>query len=165
MLRARHLVGAAVLLTALIAGYPNSRGGGPRPARGVLATTPVGRAPALFAQRCARCHDQDGTGSELRSTTPTLPNFTELRWQQRRSDAQMVVSILEGRGTRMPAFGDRLSRVDARALVAHIRTLAPQEAVGVTVVAIPDVHDRFRELEEEFERLRKQFHELSRTNR
>jgi mono/diheme cytochrome c family protein len=131
----------------------------------VLATTPLGKAPAVFAQRCARCHDHDGTGSALRSTTPTLPNFTNLGWQQRRSDAQMVVSILEGRGTRMPAFGDRLSRADARALVAHIRTLAPQEMVGVTEPANPDIHERFRELEEEFERLRKQFHELGRTNR
>jgi mono/diheme cytochrome c family protein len=160
ILRAPSAIGAAALIAAFAAGRDHSRGGEGPPMLEVAAAAPRAGASSLFMRRCARCHDEDGTGAELRGMIDGLPNFANLHWQRQRSDAQLVVSILEGKGTRMPAFSDRLSRAEARALVSHIRSLVPGEMVG-TDDPVPDFQERFQALQEEFERLRKQFHELA----
>lgn len=38
----------------------------------------------------------------MHGTMGRLPNFAKLHWQRQRSDAQLIVSILDGKGTRMP---------------------------------------------------------------
>lgn len=163
MLRALTVPSAASLLIALAMSLGGAHAGEPLSANSPSARSPITKAPALFAQRCARCHDDDGTGNTLRRNMPTLPDFADLRWQQERSDAQLVVSILEGKGTRMPAFGDRLSRVEARALVGTIRALAPQQMLVISDPTAVDFQERFRALQEDFERLRKQFHDIGST--
>ncbi len=127
------------------------------------APLPMRKASDLFALRCARCHDDDGSGSSRRSTMPALPDFTSARWQQRRSRPQLVVSILEGKGTRMPAFAGRISKGEARALAEYVRTFSPLGAVGAADTPAPEFHDRFRDLQEEFDQLRKQFRNLAGT--
>jgi hypothetical protein len=60
----------------------------------------------------------------------------------------------------MPAFGGRITRKQARDLVAYIRSLgAPAIKAAADHENSFDV--QFRELQEEFERLRKQFKDLS----
>src|SRR5262245_61370692 len=54
---------------------------------------------AHYRRFCARCHGNDHTGAAGR-----VPNFTSRSWQQRRSDSQLLVSILEGKGSGMPPF-------------------------------------------------------------
>lgn len=159
MLRAPSILGGVALLAAFAAGLRNSRAGEP-PLADIAAATAQTSASSLFLWRCARCHDEDGTGSVLRSTIGGLPNFADLPWQRQRSDAQLVVTILEGKGTRMPAFGGRLSRAEARALVGHIRNLAPDPMVDTGEPA-RDFQTQFQALQEEFERLRKHFHDLA----
>lgn len=158
-LRAPCVVAAALMVAAVSGMLAVNAGQAPSPAH-ASAKAPVATASALFEQRCARCHDADGTGSGLRGNLPALPNFANMHWQQQRSDVQLVVSILEGKGTQMPPFADRLTRANARSLVRHIRTLAPQEMVGVPAAETHDLDVRFRELQEQFERLRKQFYDL-----
>jgi mono/diheme cytochrome c family protein len=52
---------------------------------------------ALFQQRCVKCHGSDGTGKPARSRLPEIPDFTKSPWQARRSDAQLLASILDGK--------------------------------------------------------------------
>ena len=65
----------------------------------------------------------------MRRRLPEVPDFTDPAWQARRADAQLVASILDGKGAEMPPADDDLSEAQARGLVAYIRTFAP--AVGV----------------------------------
>jgi hypothetical protein len=70
------------------------------------------------------------------------------------------VSILDGKGTRMPSFRDKLSRERARELVAYIRTFAP----GAADRAAPktDEFDRqFSSLVQEIDELMRQMRALS----
>jgi mono/diheme cytochrome c family protein len=122
-------------------------------------TAPVRTGASLYETRCAKCHDANGTGAGARDTMPEIPDFTSARWHKGRSAAQLRVAILEGKGKRMPAFAGRISAEEAGALVDYLRAFAPAQTTG-TVEPADDFQERFRELHEEFERLRKQFHEL-----
>lgn len=120
--------------------------------------TEAGRA--LFQARCARCHDADGKGEHLHETNPQAPDFTNPHWHQSRSASALVVTILDGKGTQMPAFGGRITDTQARDLVAYIRSFARTSPTAAEV-SPEDFETRFRELEEEFERLSQQLDELS----
>jgi mono/diheme cytochrome c family protein len=97
----------------------------PNPGR----TTPTAaRAPALrklFQQHCVKCHGADGKGRPARRLMPEIPNFTKGSWQRRRSDAQLLASILDGKGDDMPPMGRKLGKKQARRLVAYVRAFAP----------------------------------------
>jgi hypothetical protein len=72
----------------------------------------------------------------------------------------LVVSVLDGKGTGMPAFRDKLSREQVRDLVAFVRAFDPSQERSAG--AAPDQFEaRFRELEKEFEDLRRQSRALS----
>ncbi len=85
----------------------------------------VREAQRLFQRSCVACHGSDGKGMGMRDNLPTIPDFTVLDWQQKRSDPQLVVSILDGKGTGMPAFRDKVASERVRDLVALIRRFAP----------------------------------------
>jgi hypothetical protein len=73
----------------------------------------------------------------------------------------LLVAILDGRGTDMPSFGDKLSEDSARALVAFLRDAAPKPAAEVQTS--PDAFaQRFAELQTELQELQRQFHALAR---
>src|SRR5205823_8338036 len=74
---------------------------------------------ALFRQRCVKCHGKEGTGRPARDRLPEIPDFTKPSWQKRRSDAQLMASILDGKGTDMPPERGEVSEEQARGLVAH----------------------------------------------
>jgi mono/diheme cytochrome c family protein len=112
--------------------------------------------------RCARCHGQDGTGREARGDQfDEIPNFGSHKWQASRSDAQLLVSILEGKGSHMPPFRGKMSEQEARELVAHIRALDPQRDEARGDDRVSDFEQRFRELQKELAELKKQLRELS----
>lgn len=132
------------------------------PARG--AEPPGGpEAAGLYRRYCQRCHGADGTGQRGADDTP---NFTRLAWQKQHDDAELRVSILEGKGTVMPAFQGRLSEAQAGSLVAHIRAFAPALATAakspssVTPVSGNDFTVQFRRMQEEFDGLQRQLQEL-----
>jgi mono/diheme cytochrome c family protein len=114
----------------------------------------------LFQRFCVKCHGADGTGTSMRESLSTIPDFTRPAWQSGRSDAQLVASLLSGKGTGMPAFGNKLRREQARDLVAYVRAFAP--AQGRPAGTAPDDFDaRFRELADEVEALGRQIRALS----
>src|SRR5262245_52595061 len=72
------------------------------PARGAGGTGPgkpgamAGEADALFRRYCQGCHGPDGRGVRG-GAVAGLPDFTRPAWQQQRTDAQLMVTILEGK--------------------------------------------------------------------
>jgi cytochrome c oxidase cbb3-type subunit 3 len=86
------------------------------PTHATNATVPNGAA--LYAQRCAACHGDDGAGGV--GVPLSLPDF-----QATVDDAYLAKTIRLGRpGRVMPAFPD-LDESQLQALVNHVRTLVP----------------------------------------
>jgi hypothetical protein len=118
-----------------------------------------GAARDLYNRRCIRCHGEDGKGDGERKGA--LPDFKSRRWQQDRSDAQVLVTILEGKGTRMPAFGGKIQEKEAWRLVSYIRSLRPLRAPKKANPKDEDFDRRFARLLNQFEVLRAQLRKAS----
>jgi mono/diheme cytochrome c family protein len=120
----------------------------------------------LFRQHCAKCHGADGKGSAVRSCMPEIPDFTAARWQERRREAQLKASVLDGKGADMPAWRAKVSEEQVRDLVAHVRAVAPtadkpgsgnqQEST-----APGGFEEEFCRLQEELAESKRQFRALS----
>ncbi|HEV2948495.1 MAG TPA: cytochrome c [Gemmataceae bacterium] len=121
--------------------------------------TPV-NGGILYRRYCSRCHGSDGRGLSKRALMPLIPDFTESSWQKSRSNPQLEVTILEGQGRSMPAFGQRLKDEEVRVLVAYIRTFGPYDFAQPST-AVSEFDWRYRLLQEELNELRQQFRELS----
>src|SRR5215475_5146150 len=123
------LAGGHLLAPPMVHAQADSSGSRERPAPQPSAPATTG-APAreLFRQHCANCHGAAGTGRAARSLQPDIPDFTDASWQARRSEAQFLASILDGKGQDMPAFRGKLNGDHARMLAAHVRTFAPTAA-------------------------------------
>jgi mono/diheme cytochrome c family protein len=96
----------------------------PRPVSSKPSAPAPAGAPAdreLFRQHCVKCHGADGTGSKVRRRRPEIPDFTDPEWQARRSDAQVLASILDGKGKEMPPWREKINEEQARRLVAYVR--------------------------------------------
>jgi quinol-cytochrome oxidoreductase complex cytochrome b subunit len=119
-------------------------------------------AAGLYRQYCLICHGTDGKGSEMKAAMPSIPNFTNRSWQEGRSQHQLVLGILDGKGTLMPAFRGRVNEEQAPDLAAYLRAFGP---VPVTAPQAPasDFEKRFRELQGEWEEWQRQLKDLSRT--
>jgi mono/diheme cytochrome c family protein len=143
------------------AGAQRPRAQAPAPS----AATPAPRAPApavpnnaLYRKDCRRCHGADGKGLK-RNRLSERPDFTDADWQASRGDADLQVSILEGKGTHMPAFADSIREEDARQLVSYIRNLGGRTQARK---AAPSEFERqFRKLEAEMQKLMRQFEEAA----
>ena len=160
-------LGAACLAGLTAAQAQAGRSSAASPSASGLAGPMADRLQAahrFYERRCSSCHDDDGTGGALRQALPQVPDFTSRGWQVRRSDAQLVVSILEGKGSRMPAFHGKISENQAQALVALIRTFDPMydpAAARPQALSPEEFERRFRQLDTEMEKLKKQFQEAS----
>ena len=134
-----------------------------KPSQRATRLTMAARANrGLLQPRCARCHGEDGTGGPARDNLSEIPDFSNHKWQTTRTDAQLLVSILDGKGKHMPAYRDKVSEKEARDMVARIRDLDPaQEVRRVDAPADNDFERRFNDLQEELEGLKKRFRELS----
>jgi mono/diheme cytochrome c family protein len=127
---------------------------------GAGAPAPGGAAASLYRRYCARCHGEDFAGTPWRQAGRGIPNFTAAAWQEGRSDAQLRVSILEGKGAAMPAFADQLSEGQARDLVALLRGADPARPARASGPPTSFAR-RYAALRRELEQLQKQFRELS----
>jgi mono/diheme cytochrome c family protein len=80
------------------------------------------QTPALFKERCARCHGEDGRGQTVIGRMVDAPDFNdESWWDEEKSERRFVRSITEGKGE-MPAFGKKLTRPEIKALAAYVKT-------------------------------------------
>jgi mono/diheme cytochrome c family protein len=82
-------------------------------------------AAALFnndsAPKCASCHEANGKGKK--AISKDMPDFTDAAWQKKANDAEMIENIKNGHKP-MPAYKDKLSDDQIKALVAYIRKFA-----------------------------------------
>jgi mono/diheme cytochrome c family protein len=117
-------------------------------------------ARGLFQRLCASCHGTDGHGNALRAQLPWLPDFTSPAWHQRRSDAHLRTSIVEGKGTAMPTFGGKLGDDQVRNLVAYVRSFAPAPTRPIQESST-DFRQRFQRLENEMNDLKREYRALS----
>jgi mono/diheme cytochrome c family protein len=149
---ARPFLTLIIFLAPAVAGLDPARGAPPDDADA---------AKRLYGQYCRRCHGADGKGAP--GAADGLPDFSRRAWQDRRSDAQLTVSILDGKGAVMPSFRGRLGEAQAKALVAHVRSLAPARPAAPAVVPAAredDFEAQFRRLQEEYDELKRQLREL-----
>jgi mono/diheme cytochrome c family protein len=113
----------------------------------------------LFQQLCVKCHESNGTGTEMRPRAPAIPNFTDPKWHAQRSEHQLVVSILDGKGTRMPGFRGRIGDKEAHDLITFIRAMSPTQAQSPDS-SPTEFESRFRQLEREFDVLQQELRRL-----
>jgi mono/diheme cytochrome c family protein len=116
-------------------------------------------AGALFQRSCRNCHGSDGKGSETRALMSEIPDFTNRAWQEHRDRAELIASVLEGKGSHMPAFRDKLSAEQSRAIVDLIRTFGPPQA-GAAATTSDEFDARFTRLRREFEALQREYQAL-----
>jgi len=136
----------------------------PLPAHAAPASTKPESRPSpevigLFRRHCVNCHGRDGRGAAVRATMPRIPDMSLHSWNEARSNARLVVSIREGKGTQMPPFRARLADAQIQALVAYVRTFDPSHAKPAA--SSESEFDRhFRDLEQELNDLRLKYREL-----
>jgi mono/diheme cytochrome c family protein len=117
-------------------------------------------AASLFQANCIPCHGPDGRGTNVRLAFPTLPNFTARQFQAERTNAQMVASVLDGKGVLMPAWRGRLNPEQAQELVAYVRTFGPPD-VAMNKGPQSKFSNNASDLRKQLEELRKQAKALS----
>ena len=118
-------------------------------------------ASTLYQQYCLTCHGTDGRGAALKASMADLPDFTKRAWQEGRASTQLSASILDGKGTLMPAFRERVKEDQVPDLVAYVRAFGPPKAAGAEKLSSGDFEEQFHRLVLEWEALQKQLDELS----
>jgi hypothetical protein len=96
----------------------------------------------------------------MRGLLPGIPDFTNSRWQEGVSRAQLAASILEGKSTHMPAFRSKIGVARVEELVAYVRSFDPSQRDPIGHQS-EDFARRFAELRKEFDELRRAYRELS----
>lgn len=80
-------------------------------------------AASIYAAKCAKCHGNDGSGTE-KYKKKGVKDFTNASWQKSRSDAQFTASINNGKGDVMPGWKAKLTAEEVKALVGYVRSFA-----------------------------------------
>jgi mono/diheme cytochrome c family protein len=115
MRRTLAAVAFAIVLTVAVAACGGSSGGGSTDTT-PAATTPAATGTealaaidgaAIFADNCAGCHGQDGSGGK----------GPDIRGEDNRDK---VVERVTNGGDAMPAFGGQLSTTEIDAVAAHV---------------------------------------------
>jgi mono/diheme cytochrome c family protein len=134
---------------------------GPSPDQAVK----IRAASDYFRLNCIACHGLDGRGTLVRLAMPTLPDFTNHQWQVGRSNTQLQASVLDGKGTLMPAWNGKVTRELAKDLVAYVRTIGAPELLASTGAAVAqntEFEKRLRELKGQRDEVERQLRELDR---
>jgi mono/diheme cytochrome c family protein len=117
-------------------------------------------AGVVFREYCIVCHGSDGTGAPaMRPALPTLPDFTKVAFRDQHSDTQLLISILDGKGTLMPANRGRINETQARDLVAYVRAFAPP-GEGTAVGSTSEFQQQFEQLQRQWEALEREIRAL-----
>jgi cytochrome c6 len=96
-------------------------------------------AAALFKVKCAACHAADGSGNSATGKALATPDLRSDE-VQKQTDAQLIDSITNGKGKKMPAYKGKLTDDEIKQLVGYVRelgkkkqarrTLSPWESCG-----------------------------------
>ncbi len=83
----------------------------------------AGEAGELWANNCAACHGEDGTGNQDLGA----PNLTDAIWLYGSSESDLTETITNARFGVMPAWGAFLSEDEVRAVAAYVHQLGGGE--------------------------------------
>lgn len=75
----------------------------------------------IYGKHCASCHGKDGRAKTFKSKFIHARDFTAAKWQESISDEHLFNSIINGKGSKMPAWGKKLSETEINALVTYVR--------------------------------------------
>lgn len=99
----------------------------------VMTLSPVSRDAAdmalaadgetVFADNCASCHMEDGTGDRAQGA----PNLTDAIWLYGSDQAEIETSVRNGPFGVMPAWGLRLDEAEVKAVAAFVHQLGGGE--------------------------------------
>jgi len=79
-------------------------------------------AAKVFDAHCMACHGSDGKSKTFPGFFTGATNLTKPAWQQKTTNEQMTSVISKGHRM-MPAFENKLSKVEIKALVVYVRHL------------------------------------------
>ena len=85
--------------------------------------TPDGAGAVLFEENCASCHGETGLGDREQGA----PNLTDAIWLYGSDREAVLKTITEARFGVMPAWGQRLSEADVRAVSLYVHGLGGGE--------------------------------------
>jgi mono/diheme cytochrome c family protein len=149
--------GPLLAASALIPTKPGAPGVQPKlPTESAEDAAKIRMGANIFRNYCFVCHGNDGTGNLMRQSMPPIPDFTSEAFQKQHTDAQIRVSILDGKGTLMPANRGRITDDQAGSLVAYVRAFGPKTLVSRPGTSDADFDKAVRELERQLEELHKQ---------
>jgi len=114
----------------------------------------------IYRQFCIVCHGADGTGSIIRASMPPIPDFTSETFHKQHNDSQILVSILNGKGTLMPANRGRVTEEQARDLVAYLRAFGPASFRIRPEASDKEFEKAYRQLEQQLQELHKEMQKI-----
>jgi mono/diheme cytochrome c family protein len=117
-------------------------------------------ASEFYRTNCFACHGLDGTGSLVRPLMTTIPDFTNREWQSSHENAQMAISILDGKGVLMPPWRGRVTPELAQDLIAFVRNFGPPDLARAEA-PVSEFGTRFRNLRKQLQELDQQAQALS----
>jgi cytochrome c oxidase cbb3-type subunit III len=97
-----------------VANYVRSLSGLP-----VRPGTDLAAGKKIFADNCAVCHGEEGKGNQELGA----PNLTDKIWLYGSDEATIIEGIVNGRGSVMPAWVDRLDPATIKALAVYVHAL------------------------------------------
>jgi cytochrome c oxidase cbb3-type subunit 3 len=89
----------------------------------VDARADLARGEKIFADNCAVCHGEKGTGNRETGA----PNLTDRIWLYGSGKEAIVDGLMNGRGAVMPAWNGRLDETTIKALAVYVHTLGGGE--------------------------------------
>lgn len=99
-----------------VTAYVRSLSGAPAPA------AQLEQGSTVFADNCASCHGEDGTGDHAQGA----PNLTDDFWIYGGSSEAVFKTVHDGRQGWMPAWQGRLSQTEQRMLAVYLQVLRDQ---------------------------------------
>lgn len=116
---------------------------------------------SIFQHYCIVCHGQDGKGTLMRPVLPPIPDFTNPAFHKEHSDGQLVVSILDGKGTFMPANRGRVTEEQAGYLMAFVRAFGGLKSIATKPQASDsDFEKAFGEIEIQYNQLQEEYKKM-----
>jgi cytochrome c oxidase cbb3-type subunit III len=82
-------------------------------------TVAAERGGKIFAEQCAACHGEKGTGNQELGT----PNLTDGIWLYGSSKSDVIQSVVTGRGGTMPSWESRFDPATIKMLAVYVHSL------------------------------------------
>jgi cytochrome c oxidase cbb3-type subunit 3 len=77
----------------------------------------------LYREHCAKCHGLDGAGNTVQSMGNEYADLVDDVWRKGGDDDSIASVIREGVFGQMPAYNDKLTEQQIRAVVRYVRVL------------------------------------------